>query len=257
MGCFDSKTESKSTLPKFLKEPTKAVAGQTQDLLNKPFVAYDKPLTTGMTGTQTTAMDRLKAMLEGGEFTVPRLIDDIGQGGSIEAYMDPYIANVINPAIRKLQESYSGANQDFNRMATMAGAFGTDDAFFQGKQRLAGEEARDIAETTGSMMSGAYNNAQGLRQFDINQLVAGRDAELKVANDLFGMGTQEQRTDQAALTASYEQFLREQGWDFEKAKTVATILGSLNSQSQTTQQPSDAASILSAASSISSILFGG
>ena len=256
MGCFDAKT--KSSLPKWLLEPTKKIASQANTALDQNFVSYDKPLVAGQTTAQTDSMAMLKNLLgeNGSGMALPRVIDDVpgaagGKAGSTADYMDPYLEQVLSPIMRNINISREQANMSNDAAANMAGAFGDKG---HGLERAETNERAILAgsDATGKAYSDAYSSAMGLKQADINRMGNTRDQTSQLINQMFGMGEQQQKTEQAGLTADFSEFLRKEGFTTDQLAKIASIRGTLNGS--TTTSPSTASSILGAGSGIASII---
>lgn len=256
MGCFKAKTES--SLPGFLKAPTKEIASAAAGQLNKPFVAYDKPMVAGMSDTSTDATAQLKALLgEGGAgMTLPRVIDDIPgapgtAGGSTADYMDPYLEQVMAPILRNINLSRQQANMSNDAAANMAGAFGDTG---HGLERAETNERAITAsgDATAKAYSDAFRSAMGLKSDDINRMGNAKSQSAQILDRLFGMGQAEQETQQKGMNADFSEFMREQGFTTDQIAKIASIIGSL--QGGTTTSPSTASSVLGAAGGIGSII---
>lgn len=155
-----------------------------------------------------------------------RLVDENGWLGSIDSYMNPYTDKVLDPVIRELTEEDARQRNNIGASATMSGAFGdARHGIMEGEQSSRTNEA--ISDSTGRIMSDAYNNAMGLRSADI-----GRKAELDVGNvnrdleaALANLSTRHQNMDRTFQKKSLNQQARERSK--ERLGTAATAYQSL------------------------------
>lgn len=254
MGCFSPKTKFK--LPDYVKKPSQAISAKVTGLMDKEFVPYEGDMTAGMTGTQTDAMAQLKALLGGG-LSAPRLIDNVpgasgGPAGSTQDYMDPYLSGVLEPILRNINTSRMQSNMDLDAAANMSGAFG-DKGTAVARAETNERAMQAAGDATGKAYSDAYNAAMGLKSADINRMMDSKGQEANILQQLFGMGTQEQGTDQAELDAKLAEFLRGEGFDIDLLQKLSSIVGGLPTGTATTS-PSTASSILGGAASIGSII---
>ena len=258
MGCFDSKTSFE--LPSFIKRPSKAISGGVMKALNTPFEAYTAPRVADMTGSQTDVMAKLREILglggTGGSMTLPRLIDDIPgapgtPGGSTQDYMDPFLDQVLAPALRNINLGTDYGLHKNDAMAHMAGAFG-DSGHGIERSKTINDGAVAAGDATGRLYSAAYDDAMTRKGADIDRMRGQQDDTVQRLLSLFNMGGVEQGTKQAKLDADFEEFLRRTGFDLDKLAKAAGVIGSL-SPGQMTKSPSTASSIVGGLSSIASL----
>jgi hypothetical protein len=100
-------------------------------IASRPYTAYPFQRIAGFSGDQKDAMGccatwPLTSFKGAGKFEVPRMIDDIGKGGSVEKYMNPYVDNVSRPHQRPHPrgDRHGARSSQSNNTAHAAGAFG-------------------------------------------------------------------------------------------------------------------------------------
>ncbi len=230
MSFFSGESKTKFKLPKYLEEPTNAVAGKVTETMNDPYVAYTSPRTAGLTDSQTWSQDKIQQLIEGGGYK-PKDPGTLLEGYS--KYMNPYMSEVNDAAIREIMNAAGVQSQNWGAQANMAGAFG-DTGYAAGQGAIGSEAQQNIADTTSKNAYDAFMKAMGFAGQDIDNTMALNTQNLQSSQlegqylqDLFGMGTTEQKTEQAGLDADYAEFLREQGWDENQIAWAASILGSL------------------------------
>lgn len=255
MGLFSSKVKFK--LPSYLKAPSGAIAGKVNSLIGKQYTPYEGERVAGMTGNQTQAMDMLKQLLGDQTTDNLRVIDDIpgasgGLKGTTQDYMNPFIKEALEPALRQLGISTKQAQMDVDAKANMAGAFGdTGQAIERAETAERGIQA--AGDATYRAYADAFANAMGLKSADLDRRKQSKSQAAQLLAQLFNMGSTEQQTNQAALSADFEDWLRQQGFEEEHLAKLVSILGGVPT-GQATTQPSTAASILGAAGGIGSLL---
>ena len=182
-------------------------------------------------------------------------------GGQIAQYMNPYVQSVVKSTSDLLnqQEQQQQSGQTGN--AINSGAFGGDRAGIAAAN-LAGQQELSRGNVLSGVLNTGYNTALSTAQqqqgFDLSQqqanlarmgqagtqlagLGAGaQSAALQGAQAQLGAGAQEQQTQQAGLSALYNQFLQQQAYPFQTAQFLANIAegtGSLSGSTTTTTQP--------------------
>lgn len=179
----------------------------------------------------------------------------------INKYESPYLQNVLGntEAMTNLQNQQQQAGQEGN--AITSGAFGGDRSGIAAanlgyEQQLAGQNAyAGIANQAYSQALGTAQQQQGLslsaqqanlaRQLQGGQQLAGLGTGAQAAAESgaqgqLAAGQLQQQTQQAGLTALYNQFLQQQGYPFQTAQFLANIAegtGALSGSTTTTTQP--------------------
>lgn len=190
--------------------------------------------------------------------------------GSIQSYMDPYTAGVLSPTLQQLSLTNAQNQNQLNSSATMSGAFGDS------RQGVAqAQQAKDyntaVTDATNQAYSQAFNSAMSNRQQDLSRNLTTQQSQeaadeaalarksaagsnlqgldtsttgniTSLANALGQTGATAQTTQQAADTANYNQFLRQQGWTDQQIALLTSILSgtpqpTTTTGSQTTSQP--------------------
>lgn len=196
-------------------------------------------------------------------------------GANAYAGQNPYLDNMVSAASRDVTDAYTKSTVP-NMLAQFqsGGAFGGTamaDAMSQSQQDLAGQ----LGDLTNQMRFQDYTTQQqlaesalGRQQADIGRNASLNDAYLGRqqtswdndqsrrlsaaglapqldqaryygANQLGQQGMQQQLTDQSGIDASYDEFLRQQGWTQQQAQSLASMLGTVQggSASQNVANP--------------------
>lgn len=180
----------------------------------------------------------------------------------ISQYMNPYIQSVVNPTAQLLNQQQQAQMSGQTGQAIQSGAFGGDRAGIAAAN-LAGQQSLAFANAINPLYSQGYSQALGAAQQQQgvtlaqqqanNQLLlqqgaqfgnlgaGAQSAALQGAQAQIGAGTLEQQTQQAGLSALYNQFLQQQAYPFQTAQFLANIAegtGALSGSTTTTTQPS-------------------
>lgn len=94
-----------------------------------------------------------------------RIVDENGFLGAISDYMNPYTENILQPAIRKINEASDRRRKQIGHSANMSGAFG--DARHAISEGLNEEGTKEqISDATGIAYKMAFDDAMGRRTGD-------------------------------------------------------------------------------------------
>ena len=164
-------------------------------LQNQSFQGAGNLQTPGQYGMATGAagMGTMGALNAG-----QNLQNTLTSGNAMSQYMNPYIQNVLNPALQLSNQQYGIAGQQAQSAATGAGAFGgSRNALQQGlnqqNQMLANNQLIGNAYNT------AYGNAQAQANNVANMGLQGNQAAITGANTLANIGASQNQTNLANL----------------------------------------------------------
>lgn len=264
-GKSTTSTQSVSIPPEVMARYN-AVNARAENVAATPFQQYGgqfvAPLSqTQQAGIQNTSSAAGAAQPYYGAATGLTLAgaQDVGPltGRQIGQYMDPFVGSVVAPTLQALQQQQGQERSQLQTQAIKSGAYGGDRAGLE-RANLARQQGLGTAQAIAPLLSQAYGQAvqtaqgqQGVQAADLarrmqaGQQLAGlgtgaQQAALQGAQAQIGAGTLEQQTQQADLTARYQQFLQERGYDFQVAQFLANIAmgtGALSGSTTTTTQP--------------------
>lgn len=131
--------------------------------------------------------------------------------------MSPYLSNVVNATQANINESNAEQQQQLQGNAISAGAWGGDragvaQAELARQQDLAGQQT----------IANLYNTGYGQAVLTAQQQ---QQQQSTNAQALYGIGTQQQQTNQNALTAAYQQYLLQQQYPFATTQYLSGIIG--------------------------------
>lgn len=180
------------------------------------------------------------------------------QVGTVQSYMNPYLEAVLEPQRREATRQADIARQQMQGRMAQAGAYGGS------RQAIMEAEAQRNLQTllgdiTGKGYSGAFEAAQRQRQADIDAGLRGLAAQTASTQALTSAGSQEQAAgiqnlqqmltagqtqrgaEQEALTAAYNQFLREEQYPQQQLEFIRQMISGLPVASASFYQPAPSA----------------
>lgn len=138
-----------------------------------------------------------------------------------EANLSGYTQNVLDPALARMARERDIARTQEMADITRAGAFGNERrGVFEAERAAQYELGRD--EMIANLMRQGYNEAQAAT---MAQLQMGQGAAGQAAAGMQQLGTLAQTTEQAALEAAYNEFMREQGYPLQQLGALGAAAG--------------------------------
>lgn len=264
-GKTSTSTQSVQIPPEVLARYN-AVNARAESVAAQPFMQYPGQFVAGLSPTQQAG---IQATSQLGQSAQPfyqagtELTLQGAQGvgpltrGQIGYYQDPYTEAVVQPTLAALRQQQGQERAQQQAQAIRSGAFGGDRAGLE-RANLARQQTLGTAQAIAPLYSQGYQTglqtaagqqgviAQDLqRRLAAGQQIAGlgtgmQQTALQGAQAQIAAGTLEQQTQQADLTARYQQFLQERGYPFQVAQFLANIAmgtGALSGSTTTTTQP--------------------
>jgi hypothetical protein len=272
MGGKTSTSTSGVTIPPEVLARYNAVNATAQNVAQTPFQQYSSnpnafvaPVTptqeAGIANTNTAAgmaqpyFNAASGFALAGSQAVDPGALNIGQ------YYNPYVGSVLGSTEQLINQTNQQQQAGQLGTAIQSGAFGGDRSGIAAAN-LAQQQQLAAGQTYSGILSDAYQQAQqtamqqqgvGLAAQQANrgalqqtgEALAGlgtgaQGAALSGAQAQLGAGQVEQQTQQAGLTALYNQFLQQQSYPFQTAQFLANIAegtGALSGSTTTTTQP--------------------
>lgn len=267
MGGKTSQSTQSVSIPPEVLARYNAVNTRAEQVAQRPFQQYTEQFVAPLTGTQqagiqgtTSGANLAQPFFGAGTGLTMAGAQDVGPltQGQIAYYENPYIESVARPTYQALRQQQQEEMMGQTANAIRAGAFGGDRAGLVAAN-LARQQQLGTAQALAPIYAQGYGQAvqtaagqQGVvaadlaRRMQAGQQIAGlgagaQQAALQGAQAQLAAGTAEQQTQQADLTARYNQFLQEQGYPFQVAQFLANIAmgtGALSGSTTTTTQPS-------------------
>lgn len=251
MGGKTSTSTQKVKIPDEVLARYNDVNAQAQNLASLPFQQYSQDpnaFVAGLTDTQRQAMgmtadygNKINGMIAQGTGVVGPITED-----DINRYMSPYLHDVVDTTMKQLD--YTQGQEKSNQLGqlVMNGAFGGDRGGIAAAN-LAYTQDLSRGSTLANLMNTGYNTAlqtaagqQGVQAANFDRMLQGAGLEgqygLGAANALFGMGSTEQQTNQAGLSALYNQFLQQQAYPWQQVQFLANVAEGTGALSGSTTQ---------------------
>jgi muramidase (phage lysozyme) len=177
-------------------------------------------------------------------------------------YISPFLGSVYGTALAGQSQQNAQQQSNLAGQAITSGAFGGDRSNIA-QANLAYQQNLANNQTNANLLNTGYQNAQSVAQQQqgaqlaaqqanlarltgAGQQLAGLGAGVQTAaqtggQNVLAAGTVPQQTQQAGLTALYNQFLQQQAYPFQTAQFLANIAegtGALSGSTTTTTQPS-------------------
>jgi hypothetical protein len=269
MGGKTATTTQSVQIPPEVMARYRAVNTRAEQVAEQPFQQYGGQFVAPLTGTQQAGVQAIQQASGAAQpyygaaagLTAGAVGDVSPMALETQKYLSPYTENVVDATRRALEQQQGMQLSEQQSAAIRGGAFGGDRAaiqraVLQGQQGLATAQA--IAPLYQQGFGQALQTAQQQQGVNLaaeqankqRQLAAGaqfgqlgtgaQGAGLAGAQALLGAGTLEQQTQQADLTARYQQFLQERGYPFQVAQFLANIAmgtGALSGSTTTTTAP--------------------
>ena len=267
MGGKTSTSSQSVSIPPEVLARYNSVNARAEEVAKTPFQPYTDQFVAGLTPTQTAGIQNTSAAATQAQpyynaatgLTLSGA-QDVGAltQNQIGYYQNPYTQAVAAPTLQALQQQQGQERSQQQAQAIKSGAAFGERSGLQ-RAQLAGQQNLATAQAIAPIYQQGYQQAvqtaqgqQGVvaadlaRRMQAGQQVAGigtaaQQAGLQGAQAQIAAGTVEQQTQQADLTAKYQQFLQQRGYDFQTAQFLANIAmgtGALSGSTTTSTQPS-------------------
>lgn len=241
-----SKTETKTEqMPQFQQEYlTGTVIPFAQNIAQTPFTPYTSQMVAQFSPLALGAQQYYNQVGQASQMTPQQY------AAMTAANMNPYQTQVVNAALdvarRERQKERVQEQADIAR----AGAFGNDRrAIYEAERQAQYELGRD--QMVADLMAQGYSQAQAQTMAQLQQQ---QGAALSAATGLTQLGTAQQATEQAALEAAYNEFLRQQQYPLMQLGALqgaaGVIPGGYGTTTQTTSGGGGFSSTLGALGSL-------
>lgn len=231
MGTKNATSTATTTLPSWVQSAYQNVLGQAGQTASQPYTPY----TGGFTPAQQTGVSNLTNLQGAGNSNFQQANGAVNSAltpsyQTVGNYMSPYIGSVVNATMQNMQEQNAQQQQGVIGNAITKGAYGGNRVGV-----AQGELARQQGLANNQTIAGLYNDAyqqaltanQGQQQLGLQgaqtlgQLGQTQsETGINQANALFGAGTQQQGFD-------YSQYLNQQGFPYQQAAYLSSIVGGL------------------------------
>jgi hypothetical protein len=263
-------TTQTTSVPGYIRKASRQLVGQASDLADKPFESYTGDRVADLSADQQSAFQAIRDLFAGGggapgargyaeapaqNISTERVVDEGGKLGAISDYMNPYIGQVVDTALRKIQEQSDQQRKAIGAHATLSGSFG-DARHGVTESNLNRDTMTSMGDVAGNLYSRGFDQAMAERTGDINRfrdtdvtnanfseealkrLLTGSGEEqrrmLEQISTLLSGGREQQGNEQAGLDAAYQEFLRKYGHDFNVLDALSAAIGGARHNTTTT-----------------------
>lgn len=265
-GGKNQTSKQKVIIPKEVLEQYRKATDMASAAADRPWQSYSSDpnaFVAGMTPTQMAGMENINANAQAaqpwyqgaGEATVAGMsAADLG-GLDVDQYMSPYLRNVAQTTSDLLGQQNEQAMSGQLGNAIAAGA-GWGDRSGIAAANLNRQQMLSSANILSNLLNQGYTQAQGVaqqqqgadlaaRQANLARLMQGglnlgqlgsaaQEAALQGGQAQMAAGQQEQQTEQARLSAMYNQWLQQQAYPFQTAQFFSNIAQGIGANSGST-----------------------
>lgn len=266
MGGKTATTTQSVQIPPEVLARYNAVNARAEDTAKQPFQQYPGQFVAPLTPIQqqgvqlaSQASTLAQPYYGAGAAYTASAGQDVGPltQGQIGYYMNPFTESVAAPTYAALRQQQGQELAQQQAQAIRSGAAFGERSGLE-RANLMRQQGLGTAQALAPIFSQGFGQAaqlaagqQGVvasdlaRRMQVGQQLAGlgtgaQAAALQGAQGALQAGTAEQQTQQADLTARYQQFLQERGYPFQVAQFLANIAmgtGALSGSTTTTTQP--------------------
>jgi len=269
-------------IPQYVAQPAAQLIGAAADVASEDYVSYAGPRLMGLSQEEQDAIDQQRdyagmgfdaatagigtlseadPFLQGTQSYLQGAQGMFGQGasavtpGQIQAYINPYVTQALDPAARRLREETQRQQMANAATAAQTGSFGgSRQAVLQGitnrnlsegisdlyakgygsayesALKAAGEDRkRQIQAGQGmtNMAKASTGAADSIRNIGLAEITGAATRQTLGAADVasqLGVGALERGVDQSALDIAYSDFLKEQYYPKEQLTFMSGIL---------------------------------
>lgn len=272
MGGKTSTTTQGVSIPKEVMDRYNAINARAENVAGTPFQTYSTnpaDFVAQVNQQQQQGISNVNAASGAYKPYFDQAASTFGQGMqsaqpqalNVEQYMNPFQQQVIDATMRQMGQANQQAQSGALGTAISSGAFGGDRAGIAAAN-LANQQGLAMGSTLAGLNAQNYGQALaaaqqqqgvnlGATQADLARLMQGgqfyaglgtaaQQAGLQGAEAQINAGTLGQQTEQAGLSALYNQFQQKNAYPFQVAQFLANIgmgTGALSGSTTTTTQP--------------------
>lgn len=272
MGGKTSTTTQQVTIPKEVMDRYNAINARAETVAAKPFQIYSMDPSKFVAQLNQQQQVGIENVNQAAGSYAPYFEKAYGsatagmqsaqpQDLNLDQFYNPYQQQVIDATMRQMTQANEQAQSGALGTAISSGAFGGDRAGIAAAN-LANQQGLAMGSTLAGLNAQNYNQALaaaqqqqgvelGATQADLARLMQGgqfyaglgqaaQQAGLQGAEAQINAGTLGQQTEQAGLTALYNQFMQQQAYPFQVAQFLANIgmgTGALSGSTTTSTQP--------------------
>lgn len=257
-------TTKAGNLSEWVGDYTTRALGEAQAGAAQPYQAYTGPLTAGASDLQTQAFAGAKGLAETG-YTPGTFTTGTFDAGQAAKYMNPYIAQSLDPQLRELRRQ-----SEISNLGTLAKA--GQSGILSGSRRdlMEAENMRNLlgkqADVLGTGYATAYDKAMGQfnteqgRQMDVQRAEeesrkASADYALKTLADLERIGKTQRDIESEGIAADLAEFEKQRDYALKMPQYKIGLLQKLPVETTTNETANSPLNeLLSSASGVGQLL---
>lgn len=257
-------TTRAGNLSEWVGDYTTRALGEAQAGAAQPYQAYTGPLTAGASDLQTQAFAGAKGLAETG-YTPGTFTTGTFDAGQAAKYMNPYIAQSLDPQLRELRRQ-----SEISNLGTLAKA--GQSGILSGSRRdlMEAENMRNLlskqADVLGTGYATAYDKAMGQfnteqgRQMDVQRAEeesrkASADYALKTLADLERIGKTQRDIESEGIAADLAEFEKQRDYALKMPQYKIGLLQKLPVETTTNETANSPLNeLLSSASGVGQLL---
>lgn len=253
MGKSKSTQSNKSKLTRspWLTAGSQHAVSRAREIADRDYEAFGGQRIADLSQNEQMGVDMARSnvgMWEGDFQTARDTLGSIGSitdEGALDAYMNPYMDKVVNPALRRKNEAFEAERAARRAKRGMSGAFGGRGQMWDNK--FASDFQRDQDEFMGEAYGRAFDKATSLfsQEQDRKLATAGAYQQLGTGaqqqrradlRDLMTTGLTSRTRDQAEMDFKYLEYLEERDWDVTNLDSLVRTLQAVPHDYEQTSQ---------------------
>lgn len=239
-------------LPPYMRQASQDAVYRASQIADRPYTAYGGQRIADLSENEQLGVNMARSNVGAWQEDFGSARDALGRitsmntPGALEGYMNPYMEEVLNPAVRRRNRAFETERAARDATAGMRNAFGGRKDLYDVNLQRQHEEGID--DLYGSAYGAAFDRATAMFSADQNRYLAQAGAYQSLGEgsqaqrrgdlrDLMGTGLTERTRDQADLDFKYLEFLEERDWDIGNLDVLVKTLASVpHEYSQTGEQ---------------------
>lgn len=239
-------------LPAYMRNASQDAVSRASAIADRDYTAYGGQRIAELSQNEQQGVDMARSNVGAWEGDFGSARDALGRmqtlntPGALDGYMNPYMEQVLNPAVRRRNRAFEAERAQRQATAGMRGAFGGRKDLYDAQ--LTTEHEQGLDDLYGTAYGTAFDKATDMFSRDQDRYLQkagayqslGEGAQMQRRGDLRDLmqtGLTERTRDQADLDFKYLEFLEERDWDIGNLDVLVKTLQSVpHEYSQTGEQ---------------------
>lgn len=238
-----------SNIPEYAQQPFMNLVGKSEAISNQPYQAFGGQRIEGFNPTQQAAFQRANTQQVapqigmGSGLAAGAATSSFTQPGMANAYMSPFMQNVVDIQKREANRDAGIATTQRNAQAVKAGAFGGS------RQAIMDAEAQrnlqtQLGDIQGKGLQAAFESGQGQFNAEMGRGIQGAQTLGQLGQQQFGQqmditqllgttGAQQQQLGQKQLDQQYADFQAQRDYPYQQLGFLSDILRGTSGSTRT------------------------